>query len=91
MRLIKIGLANANATVGAFTANVDQCVEMAHAMASEDVTVALFPELARTLDEIVASDLFLAAELPQPREEERKPPKPDEHPAQRRLGEGSGT
>jgi NAD+ synthase (glutamine-hydrolysing) len=44
MRLIKIGLANANATVGAFTANVDQCVEMAHAMASEDVTVALFPE-----------------------------------------------
>ena len=56
-----------------------------------EATVALFPELARTLDEIVASDLFLATELPQPRAEERKPPKPDEHPAQRRLGEGTGT
>jgi NAD+ synthase (glutamine-hydrolysing) len=44
MRLVKIGLGNANPTVGAFTANVDQCVEMARAMASEDVTVALFPE-----------------------------------------------
>jgi NAD+ synthase (glutamine-hydrolysing) len=44
MRLIKIGLGNANPTVGAFTANVDQCIEMAQAMASEDVTVGLFPE-----------------------------------------------
>jgi NAD+ synthase (glutamine-hydrolysing) len=44
MRLIKIGLGNANPTVGAFTANVDQCIELARAMASEDVTVALFPE-----------------------------------------------
>lgn len=44
MRLIKLGLGNVNPTVGAFTANVDQCIEMAQAMASEDVTVALFPE-----------------------------------------------
>ena len=44
MRLIKIGLGNANPTVGAFAANVDQCIEMAQAMASEYVTVALFPE-----------------------------------------------
>lgn len=52
-----------------------------------EATVALFPELARTLDEIVASDLFLATELPQPKAEERKPPKPDQNPAQGRLGE----
>ncbi|MDQ2682792.1 MAG: NAD(+) synthase, partial [Chloroflexota bacterium] len=44
MRLIKIGLANINPTVGAFTANVDQCIEAAQALASEDVTIALFPE-----------------------------------------------
>ena len=44
MRLVKIGLGNVNPTVGALTANVDQCIELAGAMASEDVTVALFPE-----------------------------------------------
>jgi NAD+ synthase (glutamine-hydrolysing) len=44
MRLVKIGLGNANPTVGAFAANVDQCIALARAMASEDVTVALFPE-----------------------------------------------
>ena len=44
MRLIKIGLGNANPTVGAFAANVDQCIEMARAMAADNVTVALFPE-----------------------------------------------
>jgi NAD+ synthase (glutamine-hydrolysing) len=44
MRLIKIGLGNVDPTVGAFAANVDQCLEMARAMASEDVTIALFPE-----------------------------------------------
>lgn len=44
MRLIKIGLANIDSTVGAFTANVDQCIDVARALASEDVTIALFPE-----------------------------------------------
>lgn len=44
MRLINIGLGNANSTVGAFTANVDQCIDLARQMAGEHVTVALFPE-----------------------------------------------
>ncbi len=44
MRLIKIGLANVNATVGALRANTDKCIEAAHAMAKEDVTIAVFPE-----------------------------------------------
>ena len=44
MRLIKIGLGNVDPTIGALTANVDQCIEMAVAMAAENVTVALFPE-----------------------------------------------
>ena len=44
MRLVKIGLGNVDSTVGAFTANVDQCIEMARSMADEDVSIALFPE-----------------------------------------------
>ena len=44
MRLINIGLANANTTVGAFAANVDQCIELAHQMATADITIGLFPE-----------------------------------------------
>ncbi|MEZ4297337.1 MAG: NAD(+) synthase [Polyangiaceae bacterium] len=44
MRLVKIGLANVNATVGAVRSNVDRCIELAHAMAKEDVTVAVYPE-----------------------------------------------
>jgi NAD+ synthase (glutamine-hydrolysing) len=44
MRLINIGMANANSTVGAFTANVDQCIDFARQMADKNVTVALFPE-----------------------------------------------
>lgn len=44
MRLVKIGLANVNATVGAVRSNVDRCLEIAHAMAADDVTVAVYPE-----------------------------------------------
>lgn len=44
MRLVKIGLANVNATVGAVRSNVDRCIELAHAMAADDVTVAVYPE-----------------------------------------------
>lgn len=44
MRLVKIGLANVNATVGAVRSNVDRCLELAHAMAADDVTVAVYPE-----------------------------------------------
>ncbi|MEZ4530667.1 MAG: NAD(+) synthase [Thermomicrobiales bacterium] len=44
MRLIKIGLGNINATVGAVDSNADQVVAMAQAMAAESVTIGLFPE-----------------------------------------------
>lgn len=44
MRLIKIAVASVNTTVGAVRSNVDRCVRLAHAMAEDDATVALFPE-----------------------------------------------
>jgi len=44
VRLIKIGLGNINSTVGAFSANVDRCIEQARGMAAEGVTIGLFPE-----------------------------------------------
>jgi NAD+ synthase (glutamine-hydrolysing) len=44
MRLVKIGIASVNATVGAVRTNTDRCVALARAMAKEDVTVAVFPE-----------------------------------------------
>ncbi len=44
MRLVKIGVASVNATVGAVRSNVDRCVELAHEMAQQDVTIAAFPE-----------------------------------------------
>ncbi|WP_438017311.1 NAD(+) synthase [Sorangium sp. So ce315] len=44
MRLVKIGIANVNATVGAVRSNTDRCLSLAHAMARDDVTLAVFPE-----------------------------------------------
>ena len=44
MRLVKIGIANVNATVGALSANTDRCVALARARAADDVTLAIFPE-----------------------------------------------
>lgn len=44
MRLVKLGLAAVNTTVGAFGANVDRAVAMAQEMAQQQVTVAVFPE-----------------------------------------------
>jgi NAD+ synthase (glutamine-hydrolysing) len=44
MRLVKIGIASVNATVGAVRSNVDRCIAFARAMAGEDTTIALFPE-----------------------------------------------
>ncbi|MDP9471204.1 MAG: NAD(+) synthase [Chloroflexota bacterium] len=44
MRLVKIGLASINTTVGAFGANVDRALAVAHRMAAEDVTVGVFQE-----------------------------------------------
>jgi NAD+ synthase (glutamine-hydrolysing) len=42
--LVKIGLGSVNATVGAVTSNVDRCIAQAGEMASQGVTVGLFPE-----------------------------------------------
>ncbi len=44
MRLVKIGLASVNTTVGAVRSNVDRCLDVAHAMAKDDVTIAVYPE-----------------------------------------------
>jgi NAD+ synthase (glutamine-hydrolysing) len=44
MRLIKLGLASVNTTVGAFAANVDKALALARKMAADDVTVAVFQE-----------------------------------------------
>ncbi len=44
MRLVRIGLASVNSTVGAFAANVDRAIGQARLMADDDVTVAVFPE-----------------------------------------------
>jgi NAD+ synthase (glutamine-hydrolysing) len=44
MRLIRIGLASINSTVGAFHANVDRALAQARAMAADQVTLAVFPE-----------------------------------------------
>ncbi len=44
MRLVKVGLASLNTTVGAFGANVDRALGFAREMAAQHVTVAVFPE-----------------------------------------------
>jgi NAD+ synthase (glutamine-hydrolysing) len=44
MRLIRIGIANVNATVGAIDDNTSRCVELAQAMSRDHVTLAVFPE-----------------------------------------------
>ncbi|NUO53586.1 MAG: NAD(+) synthase [Polyangiaceae bacterium] len=44
MRLVKLGIANVDTTVGAVRSNVDACVRFAQEMAAADVTVGVFPE-----------------------------------------------
>ncbi|WP_224362401.1 NAD(+) synthase [Hyalangium versicolor] len=44
MRLVKVGIASINTTVGAFSRNVDRALTLAKKMAAEDVTVGLFQE-----------------------------------------------
>lgn len=44
MRLIRIGVANVNSTVGAIEDNTSRCIELAHQMARDGVTLAAFPE-----------------------------------------------
>jgi NAD+ synthase (glutamine-hydrolysing) len=44
MRLVKLGIGNVDATVGAVRSNVDRCLAIASEMAADDVTVAVLPE-----------------------------------------------
>ena len=44
MRLVKIGIANVNPTVGAVRSNVDQALALAEAMERDRVTIGCFPE-----------------------------------------------
>jgi NAD+ synthase (glutamine-hydrolysing) len=44
MRLVKIGLASVNTTVGATQGNVERALRFAKEMAAADVTVAAYPE-----------------------------------------------
>jgi NAD+ synthase (glutamine-hydrolysing) len=44
MRLVKLGLASVNTTVGAFSTNVDRCLKLAREMEAQGVTIAVFPE-----------------------------------------------
>jgi NAD+ synthase (glutamine-hydrolysing) len=44
MRLVKVGLASVNTTVGAFSHNVDKALVQARKMAADDVTLGLFQE-----------------------------------------------
>src|SRR3954452_3312714 len=44
MRLLKVGLANVNSTVGALRANADRAIALAGRMAADSVTVGAFHE-----------------------------------------------
>jgi NAD+ synthase (glutamine-hydrolysing) len=57
MRLVKIGVASVNTTVGAFRSNVDRAVEVAEAMAAEEVTLGAFQE--QVVSGYPAQDLVL--------------------------------
>jgi len=41
-------------------------------------TIDMYPQLAKLLDQVVESETFNALELPQPEDEERKPPQADD-------------
>ncbi|MBK6513150.1 MAG: NAD(+) synthase [Polyangiaceae bacterium] len=44
MRLVKLGIVNVDATVGAVRSNVDRCISLARRAADEGVGLAVFPE-----------------------------------------------
>ncbi len=44
MRLVKVGLASVNTTVGAFGANVDRAISLARELSSQQTSIAVFPE-----------------------------------------------
>ncbi len=50
-----------------------------------EATVDKEPELAALLEEIVASEVFTAEELPEPTDEERRPPKQETEASQDAL------
>jgi NAD+ synthase (glutamine-hydrolysing) len=65
MRLIKIGIANVNTTVGATRSNTDRLLDAAHRMAAEDVTVGCFSEQViggYPPEDLVQWNTFLAAQ-----------------------------
>ncbi len=44
MRLIKVGIANVNSTVGAFTSNTDKLIHLAKLAAENKITAVVYPE-----------------------------------------------
>src|SRR5688500_18832108 len=44
MRLVQIGIASVNTTVGAVVGNTERCIQLGRAMADLDVTLGVFPE-----------------------------------------------
>lgn len=65
MRLVKIGIASVNATVGAVRSNVDRCVKIAREMAAEDTTLAVLPEQViggYAMEDLVQWRAFVAAQ-----------------------------
>lgn len=44
MRLVRIGIASVNTTVGGFDTNIDRAIRIARDMAADNVTVGVFPE-----------------------------------------------
>jgi len=44
MRLVKVGLAAVNTTVGAFSANVERAVSLARQLSAQQTSIAVFPE-----------------------------------------------
>jgi NAD+ synthase (glutamine-hydrolysing) len=65
MRLVKIALASVDSTVGAVHSNVDRALDLAHAIAAEGTTVALFPEQVvggYAMEDLVQWRAFVAAQ-----------------------------
>jgi NAD+ synthase (glutamine-hydrolysing) len=68
MRLVKIGLASTNPTVGAVVGNTDRLIDLAREMAGADVTVGCFPEQCiggYPVEDLVQWPAFVAAQREQ--------------------------
>ena len=55
--------------------------ELLHLLWVLEATLELYPELERNLGDLIAGELFAAAELPKPTDQERQPPGVDEEEA----------